>query len=83
MIHAIGRRKTSGPCLPGSGNGDIKINNRDFEYFPVGPLQYIVTHAQSVVNAKENFDVTVNVMGGGIRRPKPSAWALPRAGEGE
>ena len=69
MIHAIGRRKTSvARVYLTPGNGDIKINNRDFkEYFPVGPLQYIVTHAQSVVNAKENFDVTVNVMGGGIR----------------
>ena len=69
MIHAIGRRKTSvARVYLTPGNGDIKINNRDFkEYFLVGPLQYIVTHAQSVVNAKENFDVTVNVMGGGIR----------------
>ena len=38
------------------GNGNIKVNDREFkEYFPTGPLQYIVTQAQTAVNAKEMY----------------------------
>lgn len=69
MIHCIGRRKTSIARVylePGTGN--ITVNARDFkQYFPTGPLQYIVTQAQAAVNGKENFDVNVNVLGGGIK----------------
>lgn len=69
MIHSIGRRKTSIARVylePGTGN--ITVNSRDFkQYFPTGPLQYIVTQAQAVIGAKENFDVNVNVIGGGIK----------------
>lgn len=69
MIHCIGRRKTSIARVylePGTGN--ITVNSRDFkQYFPTGPLQYIVTQAQAAINAKENFDVNVNVIGGGIK----------------
>ena len=56
MIHTIGRRKTSiARVYLESGNGAITVNNRDFkEYFPTGPLQYIVTQAQLAVNAKES-----------------------------
>lgn len=66
--HTIGRRKTSvARVYLTSGNGDIKVNNRDFkEYFPTGPLQYIVTQAQGIVNQTENFDIKVTVVGGGI-----------------
>ncbi|REJ80544.1 MAG: 30S ribosomal protein S9 [Bacteroidetes bacterium] len=69
IIHAIGRRKTSiARVYAEPGNGDIKVNNRDFkEYFPTGPLQYIVTQAQSAVNAVESWNITVNVDGGGIK----------------
>ena len=69
IFHAIGRRKTSvARVYVESGNGNITVNSRDFkEYFPTGPLQYIVTQAQSALNAKENYDVTINVDGGGIK----------------
>ncbi|MFN8165116.1 MAG: 30S ribosomal protein S9 [Bacteroidia bacterium] len=69
MIHSIGRRKTSiARVYLELGNGDIKVNSRDFkEYFPTGPLQYIVTQAQSTVNAKETYDISVTVDGGGIK----------------
>ena len=68
-IHALGRRKTSiARVYVELGNGAIKVNNRDFkEYFPTGPLQYIVTQAQAAVNQKDMYDVTVNVDGGGIK----------------
>ncbi len=69
MIHCIGRRKTSiARVYLEPGTGTITVNTRDFkQYFPTGPLQYIVTQAQSAINAKENFDIKVNVIGGGIK----------------
>ena len=69
MIHSLGRRKTSiARVYLELGNGDIKVNSRDFkEYFPTGPLQYIVTQAQQAVNAKETYDIKVTVDGGGIK----------------
>jgi small subunit ribosomal protein S9 len=69
MIHSIGRRKTSiARVYLEPGNGAIKVNSRDFkEYFPTGPLQYIVTQAQNVVNGKESYDIVINVDGGGIK----------------
>ena len=69
VIHTIGRRKTSiARIYLDLGNGAITVNNRDFkEYFPTGPLQYIVTQAQLAVNQKENYDIKINVDGGGIK----------------
>lgn len=69
MIHCIGRRKTSiARVYLEPGTGSITVNSRDFkQYFPTGPLQYILTQAQATINAKENFDIKVNVLGGGIK----------------
>ncbi|MEY4593799.1 MAG: hypothetical protein RIQ47_209 [Bacteroidota bacterium] len=69
MIHTIGRRKTSiARVYVTPGNGNITVNDRDYKvYFPVGPLQYVCTQAQTTVNAANSYDITVNVMGGGIR----------------
>jgi small subunit ribosomal protein S9 len=69
MIHAIGRRKTSvARIYLEPGNGTITVNSRDFkQYFPTLPLQYIVQQAQETVNAKEVYDVKVNVDGGGVK----------------
>ncbi len=68
-LHAIGRRKTSvARVYMEPGNGQIKVNNRDYkDYFPTGPLQYIVTQSQSLVNAKDNYDIKATVDGGGIK----------------
>jgi small subunit ribosomal protein S9 len=69
VIHSIGRRKTSvARVYVEPGNGDIKVNTRDFkEYFPTGPLQYIVTQAQQTINANGQYDIKINVDGGGIK----------------
>ncbi|MBP6334542.1 MAG: 30S ribosomal protein S9 [Bacteroidia bacterium] len=68
-LHAIGRRKTSiARVYMEPGNGQIKVNNRDYkEYFPTGPLQYIVTQSQMVVNVPETYDIKATVDGGGIK----------------
>ena len=68
ITHTIGRRKTAiARVYVAPGNGAITVNTRDFkEYFPTGPLQYILTQAQLAVNAKESYDIKINVDGGGI-----------------
>ena len=69
MIHAIGRRKTSiARVYLEPGTGTITVNKKDYkEYFPTGPLQYLLNHAQEVINRKDGFDITVNVEGGGYK----------------
>lgn len=69
VIHKIGRRKTSvARIYLEPGKGEITINARDYKaYFPTLPLQYIVQQAQEIINAKDSFDVKVNVEGGGIK----------------
>ncbi len=50
VINTIGRRKTAvARVYMTLGNGEIKVNGRDYkEYFPTGPLQYIVNQAFAV-----------------------------------
>jgi small subunit ribosomal protein S9 len=82
VIHSIGRRKTSiARVYLEAGNGAITVNTRDFkEYFPTGPLQYIVTQAQGVLNAKESYDIKITVDGGGIKgQAEASRLGIARA----
>jgi small subunit ribosomal protein S9 len=82
VIHSIGRRKTSiARVYLQAGNGAITVNTRDFkEYFPTGPLQYIVTQAQLALNAKENYDIKITVDGGGIKgQAEASRLGIARA----
>jgi small subunit ribosomal protein S9 len=69
IINAIGRRKTSiARVYVKPGNGDIKVNNRDLkEYFLSEIHQTTVKQALTTVKAEANYDVTVNVEGGGIK----------------
>lgn len=68
VINTIGRRKTAVARIymtPGSGN--ITVNKRDYkEYFPTGPLQFIVNQAFQVADAEGKWDVRANLDGGGI-----------------
>ncbi len=68
IIHKIGGRKTAvARVYMSSGNGKITINKRDIsDYFPTATLQYKVKQAFSLTNNDDNFDVKVNVFGGGI-----------------
>ena len=67
-IHAIGRRKHSvARVYLKSGKGIIKINNKDYkEYFTTLLLQYKLEQAQNAVSSFKDFDITVNVFGGGL-----------------
>ena len=75
VVNTIGRRKTSVARLYlQAGNGDIKVNGRDIkEYFPSDVLQIIVKQPLTLTEQVANFDVKVNVGGGG---PKGQAEAI-------
>ncbi|RFN59555.1 30S ribosomal protein S9 [Marixanthomonas ophiurae] len=68
VIHKIGRRKTAvARVYLSDGKGNITINKRDMEkYFTTGTLQYKVKQALMLTENDKNFDVSVNVFGGGI-----------------
>jgi len=66
-IHKIGRRKAAvARVYLTEGSGKITVNKREFaNYFPTATLQYKVLQPLTMVNATENFDVKINVYGGG------------------
>jgi len=66
-ISTIGRRKTSvARIYVTSGKGEIKINEKDFKtYFPSEILQTIVMQPLVKVEQDGNFDININVKGGG------------------
>ncbi len=67
VINSVGRRKSSvARVYLKEGKGNITINKRDYkEYFPLGTLQYKVTQPLAELELVGNFDITVNVFGGG------------------
>lgn len=67
VISSIGRRKTSvARIYVTAGKGAITVNNRGVdEYFPAGILQTIVRQPLNIVSQDGNFDIKVNVDGGG------------------
>lgn len=69
VLNTIGRRKTSVARLyMQPGKGDFKINNRDLkEYFPFEIYQTIVKQPLVLVAEDGNFDMKVNVGGGGFK----------------
>ncbi len=68
VINTTGRRKTAvARVYMQKGNGTITVNHRDYkEYFPSGTLQYVVNQPFEAVKLAGEYDVTVNVDGGGI-----------------
>lgn len=67
VISSIGRRKTSiARIYMSAGKGEITVNNKNVEdYFPAGILQTIVRQPLNTVDQDGNFDIKVNVDGGG------------------
>ena len=68
VVNTLGRRKTSvARIYMTPGKGDILVNNRDYkEYFPTEILQIIINQPFNTVNAKDSYDLKINVDGGGI-----------------
>jgi len=69
IINTIGRRKTSiARVYVQPGKGDIRVNDRDLkEYFLSEIHQTTVKQALATVKVADQYDVTVNVEGGGIK----------------
>lgn len=67
-VHKIGRRKTSvARVYVRPGNGDVKINGREAkEYFGTDALRYKVAQPFALTQTLDQYDVTVNVLGGGV-----------------
>ena len=68
VIHKIGRRKTAvARVYVAKGKGKITVNKKDMaDYFTTATLQYKVNQPLAMTNNDGNFDITVNVYGGGI-----------------
>ena len=68
ISNTLGRRKTAvARVYLQNGKGEITVNGRDYkQYFSGGVLQYKVTQAFTILNIVDQYDVTVNVAGGGI-----------------
>jgi len=66
--HAIGRRKTSvARVYLKSGKGKITVNKKDYkEYFSTLLLQSKIEQSQNTVSKSKNFDIQINVFGGGL-----------------
>lgn len=69
IINTIGRRKTSiARIYLQPGKGDIMVNNRSLkEYFLSEIHQTTVKQALAAIKAEDQYDVTVNVEGGGVK----------------
>ncbi len=67
-IHKIGRRKTAvARVYLSDGKGKITINSKDLkDYFTTATLQYKVNQPFTLTDTVGNYDVKVNVYGGGI-----------------
>ncbi|PST44852.1 30S ribosomal protein S9 [Riemerella anatipestifer] len=67
-VHKIGRRKTSvARVYVKPGAGKVTVNGRDVkDYFNTEVLVYKVNQPFLLTETAEQYDVTVNVFGGGI-----------------
>ena len=66
-IHTIGRRKAAvARIYLSKGKGDIIVNGKDFrDYFPVQTMQYKLEQPFKILDVSAQYDVNVNVQGGG------------------
>ncbi len=68
VVNTLGRRKTAvARAYVQKGSGEIVINSKDYKtYFPTSVLQYKITQAFGVTKTQGEYDVKVNVKGGGV-----------------
>ncbi len=68
VVNATGRRKTAvARVYLSKGKGNVTVNKKDYkEFFPTTVLQGKVQQAFNVTETAKNYDVKVNVAGGGI-----------------
>ena len=68
VVHTIGRRKKAiARVYLTEGKGAVTVNGRDVkDYFTTATLQYKLEQAQALAGVEGQYDITVNVDGGGI-----------------
>ena len=68
-VNALGRRKSAvARVYVSAGKGNIVINGRELDnYFCDEALRYIVNQPFSVTGTEGQFDVKINLCGGGIK----------------
>ena len=69
VINALGRRKAAvARIYISAGKGNITINGRELgNYFPAGILQYVVTQPLVLTETSGQYDIKVNLNGGGTK----------------
>ncbi len=69
QINALGRRKSAvARVYVNTGKGNITINGKELNsYFVEETLQFIVKQPLEVTNTLAEFDIKVNLDGGGIK----------------
>jgi len=69
VINTIGRRKAAvARIYMSEGKGNITINKRDLEtYFTLPTLQYVVKQPLILLELEGNYDIKVNLDGGGYK----------------
>ena len=82
IINAIGRRKAAvARVYVNEGSGKIVINKRELGvYFPSTILQFIVKQPLIKLNVAEQYDIRINLTGGGFKGQSEAArLAIARA----
>jgi small subunit ribosomal protein S9 len=69
VINTLGRRKAAvARVYLSEGKGNFTVNKREVnEFFPTEILQYVVKQPLTLLEVLGNYDVKVNIFGGGIK----------------
>jgi small subunit ribosomal protein S9 len=69
VINALGRRKSAiARIYVKEGKGQITVNDRELDnYFVEERLRYIVKQPLTLLDKEGNFDIKINLVGGGIK----------------
>ena len=69
VVNTVGRRKAAvARVFVKPGKGQITINHKELDtYFPMEILRYQVKQPLLATGTTENFDVVINLVGGGIK----------------
>ena len=75
VINALGRRKAAiARVYVKEGSGKIVINRRELEtYFPSPMLQYVVKQPLNKIGVDGQYDITINLIGGGFKGQSEAA----------
>jgi small subunit ribosomal protein S9 len=74
-VNALGRRKAAvARVYLKDGSGKIIINKREIEaYFPSTLLQYVVRQPLNKLGVAEQYDISINLQGGGYKGQSEAA----------